>query len=224
VLRAARGLFCPRCCSSSTAAWVISSYVSCVGQQVDLQRRAVRVGANKTEAGSGRTIPLNDRATRVLQFWWDVFPNREPEHFVFPSEKYGAGGDKFEPTVFDVDPTKAIGSSKESWEAVKERTDITVRFHDLRRTVVTRMLERGVALSVVAAILGWSPATTVRMVKRYGHIGNVAQRQAVDVLEAKPKKASKSKKKKTSKCRSKRGGHKIGHSENPEPRSTTATD
>ena len=45
------------------------------------------------------------------------------------------------------------------------------------------MLEGGAPLAVVASILGWSSATTVRMAKRYGHIGHVAQRQAVDILE-----------------------------------------
>jgi hypothetical protein len=35
---------------------------------------------------------------------------------------------------------------------------------------VTRMLEDGVPLSVVASILGWSPASTARMAKRYRHI------------------------------------------------------
>jgi hypothetical protein len=50
------------------------------------------------------------------------------------------------------------------------------------------MLEGGAPLSVVASILGWSPGTTVRMAKRYGHIGQVAQRQAVELLDAKPAK------------------------------------
>jgi hypothetical protein len=49
------------------------------------------------------------------------------------------------------------------------------------------MLEGGVPLSVVASILGWSPATTARMAKRYGHIGQVAQRQAIAVLDVKAK-------------------------------------
>lgn len=49
------------------------------------------------------------------------------------------------------------------------------------------MLEGGVPLSVVASILGWSPATTARMAKRYGHIGQVALRQAVAVLDVKAK-------------------------------------
>jgi hypothetical protein len=44
------------------------------------------------------------------------------------------------------------------------------------------MLEAGIAFSVVASVMGWSAATTVRMAKRYGHIGQEAQKQAVAVL------------------------------------------
>jgi hypothetical protein len=44
------------------------------------------------------------------------------------------------------------------------------------------MLEAGIPFSVVASIMGWSASTTVRMAKRYGHIGQVAQRRAVDAL------------------------------------------
>lgn len=156
-------------------------------RQVDLQRRTVRVGKSKTEAGTGRTIPLNNKATEVLKFWADQFPNREPEQFVFPSERYGAGGDKFKPCVYDIDPERPINSWKESWESVKEDTGVEIRFHDLRHTCVTRMLEGGVPLSVVASILGWSPATTARMAKRYGHIGQIALRQAVAILDVKVK-------------------------------------
>jgi site-specific recombinase XerC len=182
--------------------------------QVDLEKRTVRVGKSKTEAGTGRTIPLNNKASEVLKFWAELFPDRESEHFVFPSERYGAGGDAFVPTVYDIDPTKAIGSWKEAWETVKEDTAITIRFHDLRHTCVTRMLEGGVPLSVVASILGWSPATTARMAKRYGHIGQVAQRQAVEVLDAKPPKSKRKKKHSAKEAKpSKRGGHKNGHSE-----------
>jgi integrase len=152
-------------------------------EQIDLERRTVRVGKSKTEAGTGRTIPLNDKATKVLKFWAEQFPDRELEHFAFPSERYGAGGDDFEPTVWDVTPNKPIGSWKEAWESVKRKTGVEVRFHDLRHTCVTRMLEGGVPLSVVASILGWSPATTARMAKRYGHIGQPAMRQAMAILE-----------------------------------------
>ena len=74
-----------------------------------------------------------------------------------------------------------------------------MRFHDLRRTACTRMLEGGVPLSVVATILGWSAATTAIMGRRYGHIGDAARRSAVAVLDR-------------SDLESGETGHKIGHS------------
>ncbi len=160
-------------------------------EQLDLRQRTVRVGKSKTEAGTGRTIPLNDKATKVMKFWAEQFVHRKLTHFVFPSERYGAAGDKFEACVFDCDPNRAINSWKESWESAKKRAKVTIRFHDLRHTCVTRMLEGGVPLSVVASILGWSAATTARMAKRYGHIGQVAQRQAVAILDKPIKKANK---------------------------------
>jgi hypothetical protein len=44
------------------------------------------------------------------------------------------------------------------------------------------MLEGGAPFSVVATIMGWSPSTAVRMSRRYGHIGQAAQREAVKSL------------------------------------------
>ena len=45
-------------------------------EQLDLDRRTVRVGKSKTAAGTGRSIPLNDKATKVLKFWAEQFPTR----------------------------------------------------------------------------------------------------------------------------------------------------
>jgi hypothetical protein len=55
----------------------------------------------------------------------------------------------------------------------------SIRFHDLRHSACTCMLEGGVPLPVVADVLGWSPATTTKMAKLYGHIGDSARRQAM---------------------------------------------
>ena len=59
---------------------------------------------------------------------------------------------------------------------------LTCRFHDLRHSAVTRLLEAGIPYPVVASIMGWSAATAIRMAKRYGHIGQKALRDAMDVL------------------------------------------
>ena len=48
------------------------------------------------------------------------------------------------------------------------------------------MLEAGVPFATVATIMGWSAASSARMWKRYGHIGDQSQRDAVNVLGAKP--------------------------------------
>ncbi len=152
--------------------------------QFDFAARSVTVGKSKTEFGTGRFIPLNSRAWAVLEFWASNFPNRQPSHYVFPAERYGAAGDDFKACAYDTDPTSPIGRWKEAWEAAKKRAGVQCRFHDLRHTGCTRMLEAGVAFSVLATLMGWSAATTVRMAKRYGHIGQTALRSAVEAISA----------------------------------------
>jgi integrase len=152
--------------------------------QVDFASRCLTVGKSKTDYGTGRTIPLNARAAAILEFWASNFPNRQPADYVFPSERYGAAGDEFKACAYDTDPTKPIGRWKEAWEAARDRAGVQCRFHDLRHTGCTRMLEAGVPFPVLAEIMGWSPATTVRMAKRYGHIGHKALRAAVEAISS----------------------------------------
>jgi len=152
--------------------------------QVDFAARSLTVGKSKTDSGTGRVIPLNARAAAILGFWASNFPNRQPAHYVFPSERYGAAGDDFTACAYQTDPTNPIGRWKEAWEAAKTRAGVQCRFHDLRHTGCTRMLEAGVPFPVLAMIMGWSPATTVRMAKRYGHIGQKALRTAVEAISS----------------------------------------
>jgi integrase len=153
-------------------------------KQIDFLGRRVWVGASKTEYGEGRAIPMNDRAFKVMGMWAEAFPDHQPGHYVFPYERYGATGDDFKPCFHSTDPTKPIGDWKEAWEAARVRAQVSCRFHDLRHTACTRMLESGTPLSVVAAVMGWSPSTTVRMSRRYGHIGQAPQVEAVKALES----------------------------------------
>jgi integrase len=173
---------------------------------VDFENRCLKWGKDKTAAGTGRVIPLSQRAVAALSFWATHFPDREPEHYVFPAERYGAGGDQFSAKAYHVAPTKPIGSIKEAWEAAKLRAakilkdidpedadkdsvhqagkvkPLSCRFHDLRHTAVSRMLNAGVPIAKVAKIAGWSPATMVRMAARYGHFSLNELRGAVESI------------------------------------------
>lgn len=171
---------------------------------VDFENRCLKWGKDKTAAGTGRIVPLSQRAVAALSFWATHFPKRKPEHYVFPSERYGAGGDGFSPKAYHVDTSKPIGSIKEAWEAARlraarilkgetEETDantetepkeaiapLACRFHDLRHTAVSRMLNNGVPIAKVAKIVGWSKSTMVLMAARYGHFSLNDLRDAVE--------------------------------------------
>jgi integrase len=89
---------------------------------IDLASRCLKIGKDKTAAGTGRTVPLNQRAVEVLKFWSQQFPNRLPQHCLFPAEKVGAAGDHFDAKVYETDPSKPVGEIKEAWESAKKRT------------------------------------------------------------------------------------------------------
>ena len=144
------------------------------------------MGASKTEAGAGRTVPLNSRAHATPSAWASHFPTRKPSDFIFPSEKYGQDG-----AIYDTSPGRAVGRIKEAWEAAKKRTAddekdlpaVVCRWHDLRHTFCTRLLEGGTPFPRLSAIMGWSPATTARMAKRYGHVSIDSLREDVAILD-----------------------------------------
>ena len=61
-----------------------------------------------------------------------------------------------------------------------------VRFHDLRHSACTRLLEAGVPLMVVGQLLGWARGTVALMAAKYGHVGPKALKNAVKALDPKP--------------------------------------
>ena len=162
---------------------------------VDFENRCLKWGKDKTSAGTGRVVPLSQRAVAALSFWATHFPERKPENYVFPSERYGGAGNSFldSPKAYHVDPSKPIGSIKEAWEAARlraakilkgeeETAPLACRFHDLRHTAVSRMLNAGVPLAKVAKVVGWSASTMVLMAKRYGHFSLNDLRGAVESI------------------------------------------
>src|ERR1035437_8216206 len=93
---------------------------------IDFVNRCLKFGKDKTAAGTGRTVPLNQRAIETLKSWEQEFPNRQPAHFVFPSERYSLHGTEgtFGGTVqvYDYDPDKPVGTIQHAWQSAKKRT------------------------------------------------------------------------------------------------------
>lgn len=93
---------------------------------IDFANRCLKFGKDKTASGTGRIIPLNQRALETLRFWAQEFQNRQPAHFVFPSEKYGLHGKEGTfggvVQVYECDPDKPVGTIQSAWESAKKRT------------------------------------------------------------------------------------------------------
>lgn len=168
---------------------------------LNLETRVVVVRTSKTEAGRGRAVPLTGSACAVLNAWAARFPDRKPEHYVFPACENGR-----------INCHRSIANWRTAWrrattlvqcpacERIQKATETCInedckaeirnlrspieglRFHDLRHTAATKLLEHGTPFAVVAQILGWSASTAFRMAKRYGHIRPDAQREALEAV------------------------------------------
>jgi integrase len=106
-------------------------------KQIDMvHKKALTVGKSKTEAGTGRVIPLNATAIAALEAhaaWYTTrFGERRPEWFVFA---FG--------TPLPKDPTRPITSFKTAWSKVRLKAGVTGRWHDNRHTLVTELAESG---------------------------------------------------------------------------------
>jgi integrase len=153
-------------------------------RQVDLIDGSVTVGESKTEAGSGRLVPLSETALEALKNWRSNFPDAQPDHYVFPSESYGLMGQEgtFGGKVapYQTFPDRPIGSWKSAWKSAKKAAGVRCRWHDLRHHAVSTVAAGGATDGTLQAIFGWmSPA----MIERYSHVRNEAKRKAVSVLD-----------------------------------------
>ena len=137
----------------------------------------------KTKGGEGRFIPLNDDALAALKAWRANFPEAQPDHYVFPSERYGLRGDegraKGTRAVWNVDPTKPIGTWKTAWTTCRKTAGVQCRFHDLRHTFISRLGENRTPDATMTALGGWMSA---KMKELYSHTRNEAKVRAVQGL------------------------------------------
>jgi integrase len=139
-------------------------------KQIDFRLKVVVVGKSKTDSGRGRNIALNKFVSSVLEEYAVLFPARETDHYVFPAERCAGYDSEGHLRYYNHDPSKAIGSWKTAWNAVRRRSGIKCRFHDLRHSAITQMLLKGISIAQIAKIAGWSASNTILMIKKYGHL------------------------------------------------------
>jgi integrase len=166
--------------------------------QVDLFEGVLTVGKSKTDAGTGRMIPLNSSAVKALADWGSRFPNRQPEHYVFPWCE-SRHIDPARPTkgwrTAWRNVTRAVecpkcGRTQKPTDSCRNREckadmrDIQnplarLRFHDLRHTAITKLAESQASDQTVMSIAGH---LSRKMLEHYSHIRMAAKRTAVDSI------------------------------------------
>ena len=149
-------------------------------EQIDLiHKKALTVGKSKTEAGTGRVIPLNETAMAAMEAHaaWYIrrFGECRPEWFVFA---FG--------TPLPKDPTRPITSFKTAWTKVREKAGVKGRWHDNRHTLVTELAESGAGDEVIMSIAGH---VSRAMLSRYSHVRMEAKRRALDEIAARQRAA-----------------------------------
>ena len=149
--------------------------------QIDFEKRTVTVGRSKTQAGTGRVIPLNQPAFDPLVKWAGRLVESNAEDYVFPACE-AAGIEREHPDRERIDPSRPIKSWRSAWRAALKRAGLQLRFHDLRHTCITKLAESQASEQTLMAISG---RVCRRMIEHYSHIRMEAKRAALDAI-AKP--------------------------------------
>lgn len=90
--------------------------------QIDLFKRTLTVGKTKTEAGSGRILPLNAPSYSALLKWAGQFQNPQPGDYVFPACEDARIGCQ-RPDASTIEASRPIGSWRTAWQSVTRRID-----------------------------------------------------------------------------------------------------
>jgi integrase len=146
-------------------------------ERMDLTRAILTVGDSKTEAGEGRTIPLNSALLEAMlsynKWYEERFGAIQPEWYVFAFGK-----------PWPNDPTRPMVTLKTSWNNVRAKAGVKGRWHDNRHTLITDLAESGAPDETIRDIAGH---VSKHMLKHYSHIRMEAKRGALESIVAKGK-------------------------------------
>jgi hypothetical protein len=144
-------------------------------EQIDFTKKFLAVGRSKTEAGEGRTIPLNSSLFEVLAeyaVWYrEKFGEFRAEWYVFPFGKPSPS-----------DPTRPVTTLKTAWNNVRKNAQVKGRWHDNRHTLITDLAESGAGDQTIMDIAGH---VSKQMLKHYSHIRMEAKRHALEAIVTK---------------------------------------
>jgi integrase len=140
--------------------------------QIDFAKKFLAVGHSKTDAGEGRTIPLNSTLLAVFseygEWYRDKFGKPLAEWYVFPFGK-----------PVPSDPTRPVTTLKTAWNNVRRNARVKGRWHDNRHTLITELAESGAGDQTIMDIAGH---VSKQMLKHYSHIRMEAKRTALKAI------------------------------------------
>ncbi|CAI2140606.1 site-specific tyrosine recombinase XerD [Serratia fonticola] len=136
-----------------------SNIINLEWSQVDMQRKVAWIHPEDAKAGKAIDVALSDTACKVLR---DQIGRHSRFVFVHTQACKIAGGRK------TADVRKLRVDDNSAWNTGKRRAGIAdFRFHDLRHTWASWLIQAGVPLSVLQEMGGWE---SIEMVRRYAHL------------------------------------------------------
>jgi len=126
-----------------------------------------------TKSGTPRSVPLTERAIKLLRRLYTIRPADEPHVFLQRFPGYSWRGTK--------PKAKPFFNPHGSWKTAVERAKLKdVVIHDLRHTFASRLVQRGVPLLNVSKLLGHASLT---MTMRYAHLAPPDLNDAIAALD-----------------------------------------
>lgn len=141
------------------------------------------VGHSKTEAGTGRVVPLTRRACAALTLWLSRFPDAGEDTYVFPFHHVGFAGNDRKPHLWSIDLARPMGihSYKRAFDTARCKAGVDCRLYDARHTFITRLAENAeISEETIRQLAGH---VSKDMLARYAHIRAQARRDAIARLE-----------------------------------------
>jgi integrase len=136
-------------------------------RDVSLDGRTIHVRAFHTKTMTARDVPVSQRLLAELQHLWGVSP-KNPDGLVFGIKD----------------------NCRMAFTSARDDAGLSdVRFHDLRHTAATRLIQRGISLVEVGRILGHSQPTTTYRYVNPDSLTIQRAAEAIDAFHAEPQKA-----------------------------------